>query len=75
MVKISWPTFIISFAIGIFFVYITQARPKTIIVYPTPDNVDDIQYKDSADNCYHFKSQITECPQNSSLIHTIPVQK
>ena len=74
MVKLSWPTFIVSFAIGIFFVYITQVDPKVIIIFPTPDNVDKVQYKDSADNCYHFKHEITECPQDK-FIDSIPVQK
>ena len=75
MVKISWPTFILSFAIGSFFVYITQSKPKIVIVYPTPDNIDKLQYKDNADNCYHFKSNNVECPKDSNSIHHIPIQK
>ena len=38
--------FIISLAIGIFFVYISSPEPQTLIIYPTPDNIDKILYKD-----------------------------
>ena len=75
MVKVSWPVFLLSFSIGIFFVYITQTSPKIVIVYPTPDNVGRTQYKDSADNCYHFKHEETQCPRDPKEIHSIPVQK
>ena len=71
MVKVSWPMFLVSFSIGIFFVYITQAKPKTVFVYPTPENIDRLQYKDNADNCYHFKSHLTEEPTGRSLIEVV----
>jgi len=75
MVRISWPTFLASFAVGIFFVYVTQAKPKVVVVYPTPDNTDRLQYKDTAGNCYHFKADLAECPKDISSVHNIPVQK
>jgi hypothetical protein len=75
MVKISWPTFLLSFSIGVFFVYITQAAPTIVLVYPTPENIDRLQYKDKAENCYHYKAHLTECPKNVNSIHNIPVQK
>ena len=39
--------FFISLAIGLFFVYINQPPPTIIYVYPTPSNIDKIQYKDN----------------------------
>ena len=58
---ISIPAFLISFAIGLFFVYILGPEMKKIYVYPTPENVDKILFKDKANNCFHFVA--------SSLIH------
>ena len=47
---------------------------KTIYIYPTPENVDKILFKDKADNCFRFAEQIVDCPKDKSLISTIPIQ-
>jgi len=72
---ISLPVFLISVAIGIFFVYLSQPSPTMIYVYPTPDNVDKVEYKDKADNCFKFESQEVRCPSDRTKIKSIPVQK
>ena len=36
------PAFIISLSIGLFFTYITNPNKKTVFVYPTPENVNDL---------------------------------
>ena len=71
---ISIPIFLISFAIGLFFVYILGPEMKTIYVYPTPENVDKILFKDKADNCFHFEEEILDCPSDLSKITDIPIQ-
>ena len=40
--------FVLSFCIGIFFVYITFPPLDVILVYPNPDNVDKLLYKDKS---------------------------
>ena len=72
---ISAKVFIISFAIGILFVYLSAPTPTIIYVYPTPDNTELIEYKDKASNCYKFKADEVKCPSNNNLIKKIPVQK
>jgi len=71
---ISIPVFLVSFAIGLFFVYILGPEIKTIFIYPSPENVDKILFKDKADNCFSFKEEIVQCPKDESLISKIPIQ-
>ena len=71
---INVPIFIISLAIGLFMCYITTSKTEVIFVYPTPDNIDKILYKDYSDTCYRFDSQETKCPSDSSKINKIPIQ-
>ena len=71
---ISLPVFLISFAVGIFFIYILGPEMKTIMIYPSPENVDKILFKDKADNCFSFEETEVECPSDESLISQIPIQ-
>jgi len=66
--------FIISFAIGLFFVYILGSEKKIIYVYPTPENIHKFIIKDKTNHCFQYKSQEVECPMNPLLIKSIPVQ-
>ncbi len=72
---IDFRIFLISLAIGVFLVYIIQPPSTIIYVYPTPDNVNQIQYKDDIGNCYKFDYEAVPCPKDKSKIHTIPIQE
>lgn len=72
---ISLPAFLISFAIGLFFIYIMGPEIKTIYVYPSPNNYLKTQYKDISNQCFMFKPIETKCPINPLSIKTIPIQK
>tara|TARA_B110000285_G_scaffold202804_1_gene238392 strand:- start:3501 stop:3728 length:228 start_codon:yes stop_codon:yes gene_type:complete len=68
------PTFIISLAIGLFFTYITVPEPTIIYVYPSPNNIDKLQFIDKAENVFSFDYQKVKCPSDDSKIKDIPVQ-
>ena len=72
---ISLPAFLISFAIGLFFIYIIGPEIKTIYVYPSPNNYLKTQYMDIWIQCFMFKPIETKCPINPLSIKTIPIQK
>jgi len=72
---ISFPIFFVSLAIGLFFVYLLGPNKKTIYIYPSPENVDKILFKDKADNCFSFEQEEVDCPTDTSKISTIPIQE
>ena len=71
---ISIPAFIISFAIGLFFVYVLGPNMKKVLIFPSPENVDKVLFKDNADNCFYFKQVGISCPSDESKITSIPIQ-
>ena len=71
---INFPVFFISLAIGIFFVYIFEGDSRKIYVYPTPDNVDTIQYKDATGTCFAVKQEKVTCPSSDVHISKLPIQ-
>lgn len=71
---INIPVFLISLAIGIFMVYITMPDMRKVYVYPTPDNIDILQYRDKTDSCFQFKQKEVSCPKDESNVKKIPVQ-
>jgi hypothetical protein len=71
---INIPLFILSLAFGLFAVYVTLPDTRKIYVYPTPENVDILQYKDKTDTCFSFKQTEVTCPSSNSEITKIPVQ-
>jgi len=66
--------FLVSFAIGMFFVYSTFDDRRKIYVYPTPDNVEHVLYKDVADQCFSFRQKRVACPATPGQISKIPAQ-
>lgn len=66
--------FLASLAFGLFAVYMTAPDTRKIYVYPTPENVGVLQYRDKTDTCFSFKQKEISCPANESEISKIPAQ-
>lgn len=65
--------FLFAFGLGLFFVYTFGDVPKIVFKYPTPDNIDETQYKDSANNCYEYVANEIKCPKDKKKINNIPI--
>jgi hypothetical protein len=71
---INFTVFLLSLAFGLFAVYMTVPDTRKIYVYPTPENVDVLQYKDKTDSCFSFVQKEVGCPTDESQISKIPMQ-
>lgn len=68
------PVFLLSLALGLFFVYIYVPDSRTIFVYPTPNNTDLVQYEDTVGNCFYYQQEKVACPKDTGEIKKIPAQ-
>lgn len=71
---IHFPVFFISLIFGFIAVYLTLPDTRMIYVYPTPENVDALQYRDKTDTCFSFQQKVVGCPKDESKISKIPAQ-
>jgi hypothetical protein len=71
---INIPVFLISLILGMAAVYYTVPDNRVVYLYPTPENVDMLQYKDKTDTCFAFEQKEVKCPKNPQEIAKIPVQ-
>ena len=55
-------------------VYITMPDNRKIYVYPTPENINVLQYKDKTDTCFTFQQKEVACPKNEKDIFIISPQ-
>jgi hypothetical protein len=74
MKYIHFPTFIISFLIGLLFVYLIRDDLRIIKIYPSPENTHILQYQDKAGKCFESNFKEIQCPTNENLIQRIPEQ-
>lgn len=72
---IDFKIFIIALSIGLFYTYIVDTPKQVIVLYPTPDNIKEYQYKDKSDNCYTYDLNEVECPDNENKYQTVKIQK
>jgi hypothetical protein len=61
---INFKAFLVSFAVGLLYIYLTDDYKKVIIVYPTPMNKDKKLYVDKANNCFKYGLTQAECLSN-----------
>ena len=67
--------FVLSLIFGLFAVYISMPDLRTVYVYPTPENVSLLQYKDKTGTCFSFAQEEVTCPTDPNDISKVPVQQ
>ncbi len=65
---ISLPVFLASFFFGLFFMMLYGVEEDPVYLYPSPDNIYDIVYKDKAESCYVYRPIMTKCTSESKTI-------
>jgi hypothetical protein len=63
--------FLASFVVGMVFVHFSPVEHKTVMVFPSPTNINKIQYKDKADQCFDLSAKLVDCTKGAK---DIPVQ-
>jgi uncharacterized membrane-anchored protein YhcB (DUF1043 family) len=63
--------FVLSFILGAIFLYFSPTEYKTVVVFPTPDNLKKIQYKDEMENCFQFSAKLVDCGKD---VKKIPIK-
>ena len=71
---ISIPVFLLSFFVGLFFVYILGPEMKNVYIYPSPEIIDNVLFKDKVDNCFSFEQTEVKCPDSEENIFKVPIQ-
>ena len=64
--------FLLAFLIGLIYIYCFDYNRK-VEVYPTPHNIDKVEYKDEAENCFSYKIKEITCPDDKSKIQNLPM--
>lgn len=64
--------FAFSFLIGLLFVYLSRPVNKAVNVYPTPENINTVEYVDKVGTCYKYKTKMVSCSKDAK---TIPLQE
>ena len=59
--KINFVYFLVSFAVGIFWVYVMTPPPELVVKFPSPYNAGLVMYKDKAENCYKYNAEKINC--------------
>ena len=64
--------FLITFLIGLIYIYCFDYNRKVEVI-PTPYNIDKIEYKDEAENCFNYKIKDVICPSDKNKIKLVPI--
>jgi len=71
---IKLKAFIISFAIGILYVYLVQPKKELVYRFPNPNNIDKTIYTDKNETCYKYEVEEKNCEQlDNSQIQSQPI--
>jgi hypothetical protein len=65
--KLNAVYLIISFCIGIGYIYIITPPPTVVMKFPSPHNTSSLIYKDKSNACYKYKHNKVSCEANNVI--------
>tara|TARA_B110000261_G_scaffold161343_2_gene202600 strand:+ start:936 stop:1175 length:240 start_codon:yes stop_codon:yes gene_type:complete len=65
--KLNVFAFIVSFCLGIFYVYISSPTPNIVMKFPSPYNTGKVIYKNKAEECYKYNHEKVDCDSNVNV--------
>lgn len=68
MKLINFKVFILSFLVGIMWIYFSAPEAKKVTVYTTADNSHLFQFNDNINNCFQLKRHVVKCSNDSEEI-------
>lgn len=67
--------FMISFTIGILYVYLTNPKPQVVLKFPSPNNAGLLKYRDESNSCFVYDAKEVSCDtENAENIKDQPIQ-
>jgi len=73
MLKIRPLYFMIAFALGLLYCYVTKPKPELVVKFPSPQNAGKVVYRNDDDTCFKYEASKVECPRDKNLIKPQPV--
>ena len=64
---------LISFAVGVFVVYVLKPAPIVIMKYPNLENAGKLIYRDRNGTCFVYETKEVDCNANESRIKPFPL--
>ena len=69
---VNVPIFLVSLIVGFILVYFTIPNDRVIYVFPNPENVDILQYKDKTNSCFQYKQTEVSCKDKKKIRQVNP---
>jgi hypothetical protein len=66
--------FFASIAVGVYYINMTAPSRHAVYVFPTPDNVDELQFTDLSKTCFKYEAHRVQCPVDKSKVSNYKVQ-
>jgi hypothetical protein len=71
--KLNLFYFLVAFATGLFFCYITNPPPQFVLKFPSPTNAGKVKYTDKLGQCYVYKVNKSVCPTDKGKVLPQPI--
>jgi hypothetical protein len=72
-IRLNYLYLVASFAVGLAIMMLTVPKPRVVVKFPSPDNVDTHVYKGSDNTCYKIAADEEECPSDGKQVRSQPV--